>query len=690
MTHADPQLAPLLSNPLLCEWQTPFGMPPFGEIRAEHFAPAFEVALAADRAEIDAIAHASAPPDFANTYAALDRCGRLLSRVGAVFWNLASSETSPSIQAIELDLAPKLAAHDSATYLNAALFARLDAVWSVRHKVGLNPEALRLVERVHLDFVLAGARLDPDAKARMAAISERLATLSTQFNQNVLADESGFQLVLQTEADLAGLSDSLRAAARSAAEERGVDNAWVITLSRSLIVPFLTQSTRRDLREQAFKAWTARGDHAGPNDNKPIAREILALRNEQARLMGYTNYADYALADRMAQRPKAVADLLARVWEPAKAKAQDEATALTGMARSLGHDIQLEPWDWRFYAEKVRAARYDFDESAIKPYFSLDAIQAAAFDCATQLFGITFTPRSDLPVYHPDVRAFEVRSVAGEPVGVFLADHFARPTKRGGAWMSSYRNQSRHNGAQPIIVNNNNFAKAPAGEPTLLSFDDAKTLFHEFGHGLHGLLSSVHFERLSGTSVLRDFVELPSQIYEHWLSEDEVLARHARHYATGEPIPAELLARLKAARSFNQGFETVEYTACALVDMAIHGLDDPSGVDIAAFEAAELARIGMPREIVMRHRLPHFMHLFSGAYYAAGYYVYMWAEVLDADGFEAFKEAGSPFAKPVAERLQKFIYASGNTLEPGEAYRAFRGRDPQVEPMLRKRGLVAA
>lgn len=685
MTPAD-----LSANPLLRDWQTPFGLPPFGEVRAEHFEPAFDVALAADRADIDAIADATDAPTFANTYALLDKAGRLASRIGALFGNLTSSHTSPELQAVERKMAPRLAAHDSATYLNGKLFARLDAVYQARASLRLTGEQLRLVERVHLDFVLAGARLGPDAKIRMAAINERQAALSTQFNQNVLADEAGFQLVLRTEADLAGMSQSLRDAARSAATERGVTDAWVITLSRSLVVPFLTQSTRRDLREQAFSAWTRRGDQTGPTDNKPIAREILALRNEQARLMGHTNFADFALADRMAKRPSAVADLLARAWAPAKAKAARECEALVGMARSMGHEIQIEPWDWRFYADKVRAARYDFDETLVKPYFSLNAMLTAAFDCANKLFGITFSERSDLPTYHADVRAFEVKDKAGSTIGVFLSDNFARPSKRGGAWMSAYRSQSRHNGALPIISNNNNFAKAPEGEPTLLSFDDARTLFHEFGHGLHGLLSSVEFERLSGTAVLRDFVELPSQLFEHWLMEDEVLSKHARHYQTGEAIPQELIVKLKAARTFNQGFETVEYTSCALVDMALHAQTDVDGIDISAFEQAELARIGMPREICMRHRLPHFLHLFSGNYYAAGYYVYMWAEVLDADGFEAFTEAGDPFDSAVANKLLKYIYSSGNTLEPGDAYRSFRGRDPEVSPMLKKRGLIEA
>jgi peptidyl-dipeptidase Dcp len=478
--------------------------------------------------------------------------------------------------------------------------------------------------------------------------------------------------------------------AREAAQERDVDAPGVITLSRSLIVPFLTFSDRRDLREQTYTAWTTRGEHDGPHDNRPVAREILALRNEQARLHGYDNYADYALGDRMAGTPDAVARLLDQVWEPAKARAAAERDALATLAKAQGATHAIEPWDWRYYAEKVRRERYHLDDDELKPYFSLERMRAAMFDSAHRLFGLSFVPRPDVRAYHPDVGVFEAR--AGDKlVGVFLSDNYARPNKRGGAWMSAFRWQSRRNGETlPIIVNNNNFAKGAAGTPTLLSADDVRTLFHEFGHGLHGLLSQVTYERLSGTNVLRDFVELPSQLFEHWAFEPEVLRRHALHHQTGKPIPEDLIQRLKAARQFNQGFETVEYTASALLDMALHAEVDPAGVDITAFERAELMRIGMPREILPRHRPPHFGHLFSSSAYAAGYYVYLWAEVLDADGYGAFVEAGNPFDRAVAERVKRFIYSSGGTLPPAEAYRSFRGRDPRVEPLLAQRGLAEA
>lgn len=676
------------TNPLLQPWETPFELPPFDAIRAEHFTPAFETAIREHDAEIAALAADTAEPAFENTIVAFDRSGRCLTRIEQVFFNLTASETSPALQAVERTVAPQLAAHESAVYLNERLFARIDALHARREALGLDGEQRRLLERVHLDFVLAGARLDAASKARLAQIVERLAELHTAFSQNVLADESGWALWLRSEDDLAGLPQSVRDAARGVAVERGEPDAWAITTSRSLIVPFLTFSERRDLREQAYRAWKARGEHDGEHDNRPIAREILRLRTEQARLLGYASYSDYALVDRMAGTPAAVANLLQRVWEPAKARAREEYAALQAQAAALGHPTALEPWDWRHYAEKVRQTRYDLDDAQVKPYFPLEQVAAAAFDCAHRLFGIRFVARPDLRAYHPDVRVYEVRR--GErTVALFLHDNFARSTKRSGAWMSAYRWQSRVDGEViPIVVNNNNFAKAAAGQPTLLSLDDVRTLFHEFGHGLHGMLSNVTYERLSGTRVLRDFVELPSQLFEHWMLEPVVLKRHARHYRTGEPIPDDLIERIKRARRFNQGFETVGYTACALLDLALHARTDADGVDITAFEREELERIGMPPGTYVYHRLPHFQHLFAGSSYAAGYYVYMWAEVLDADGYDAFIEAGDPFDAATAARLLEHVYSAGNRVEPRAAYRAFRGRDAAVEPMLAKRGLV--
>ena len=680
------------TNPLLTPWTAPFGLPPFAEIEAAHFAPAFEQALAEHRAELDLIAAQAAPPTFDNTVAAFDRSGRLLARIEPTFDTLAASATSPALQAVQRAMAAPLAAHSSAVYMHAGLFARIDALHRERQALGLTPEQLRLLERVHLDFVRAGAQLAPAAQTRYAQLMGRLAELNTQFAQHVLGEESGYQLLLSGEDELAGLPGFVRAAAAEAAQARGLAAGMhAITLSRSLIVPFLTFSIRRDLREQAWRAWVSRGEQAGPHDNRAIAQEILSLRNEQARLHGHRCYADYALTDRMAHTQAAVTDLLNRVWTPALAAAAAEQDALLGTMASLGHSHSLEAWDWRFYAEKVRLARYDLDEAETKPYFSLDAMVGALFDCAQRLFGLRFIARPDVAAYHPDVRVYEVRNAADQVRGVFIQDNFARTTKRSGAWMNALRWQSKNQiDALPVILNNNNFAKASPGEPTLLSFDDARTLFHEFGHGLHGLLSDVTYERLSGTQVLSDFVELPSQIFEHWITEPEVLKQHARHYQTGAPIPDALLAKLKAARMFGLGFETVRYTASALVDMAAHALTDAVGPDVVAFEASTVAALGLPSAVGMNHRMTHFQHLFSGSSYAAGYYVYLWAEVLDCDGYEAFVEAGSPFDAAVAARLRDCIYASGNSREPGAAFRDFRGRDASVEPMLRDRGLLPA
>lgn len=682
------------SNSLLAPWETPYGLPPFASVRAEHFAPAFEVALQQQRAEVDAIAANPAPPDFENTVAAFDRCGRLYWRLEGLFYNLTSSETSPALQQVEREMAPKIAAHTNAIYMHRGLFARLDALHAARETLALTPEQRRLLERFHFDFVRAGARLDAAKQKRYAQVTERLAELTTRFGQNVLADESAYRLELHGERDLAGLPDFVRDSARQAAADRGVDG-HVITLSRSLVVPFLTFSDRRDLREQAWRAWTSRGEHDGEHDNRPVAQEILALRREQAQLHGYASYADYALADTMAGTQAAVNRLLDQVWQRAKLSVEREREALRALMLSRREHFELEAWDWRYYAEKVRQLRYELDEAQVKPYFPLERMVEAVFDCAQRLFGIRFVAQPQVAAYHPDVRVYEVRGADDALIGVFLHDNFARTTKRSGAWMSSYRMQTRNTGASggaitPIVVNNNNFARGATGSPTLLSFDDARTLFHEFGHGLHGLLSSVTYERLSGTNVLRDFVELPSQIFENWLTEPSVLKRHARHFETGEPIPDALVERIRAAEQFNQGFETVRYTASALVDMAVHARSDAAPIDIVAFEREVQQRIGLPPGVGMNHRLPHFQHLFAGSSYAAGYYVYLWAEVLDADGFDAFGEAGNPFDPALAQRLQRWIYASGNSVEPSLAFRAFRGREPTVEPMLRRRGLITA
>jgi peptidyl-dipeptidase Dcp len=676
----------MTDNPLLQPWDAPHGLPPFERLRAEHFEPALREGMRRHREELAAITGQSAAPDFDNTAAAFDAAGKLLARVAAVFYNLTSSATSPELQAVQRAMAGPMAAHSSAVYMDAAVF---DALYERRRTLDLTPEQQRLLERVHLDFVRAGARLAPASQARYAQVMEELARLTTLFAQNVLHDESTWQLVLQGEADLAGLPDFVRAAARQAAVDRGLDG-HVITLSRSLVVPFLSFSERRDLREQAWRAWVGRGEHPGEHDNREVARAILRLRNEQARLHGRACFADHALADTMAGTRDAVQGLLADVWPRARVAVERERQALRQAMQAEGQSGEIEAWDWRYWAEKVRRNRFDIDDAEVKPYFRLENMVAAAFDCAQRLFGLSFVPRDDLPVYHADVKAYEVRDAAGAVVGVFLQDNFARPGKRSGAWMSSLRWQHRNGRVQlPVILNNNNFAKGATGEPTLLSLDDARTLFHEFGHGLHGLLSDVTYERLSGTQVLRDFVELPSQIFEHWITEPEVLQRHARHWQTGEPIPQVLVQRLHEARRFGQGYETVRYTASALVDMAVHSLQAPEPpADLCAFEADLLRDLGLPQGVGLNHRLVHFQHLFAGSGYAAGYYVYLWAEVLDADGYDAFVEAGSPFDAEVAGRLRRHVYAAGNSVEPGAAYAAFRGRAPTVQPLLKKRGLL--
>ncbi|WP_431287089.1 M3 family metallopeptidase [Roseateles chitinivorans] len=683
----------MLSNPLLSAWTGPYGLPPFDAIRAEHVEPAFEAALAAHRAELAAIAENPAAPDFDNTLAALDRAGRALTALEHLFSTLSASASSPELQAVQRRMAAPLAAHTNAIYLNAALFERVERLHEQRASLGLPPESLRLLERVHLDFVRAGARLQGDDRARYAANMERQAELNTRFAQNVLADESGYQLVLRGEAELAGLPDFVRAAARQAALDRGQteEGAHVVTLSRSLIVPFLTFSERRDLREQAWRAWVGRGETAGETDNRALVRELLALRHEQAALHGHRSFADYALADTMAGRQSAVQGLLDQVWEPAKAAAARERAMLDEVRTQLGHDLTIEDWDWRWYAEKVRQQRFQLDEAEVKPYFPLDAMVQAMFDCASRLYGLRFVAQPQVAGYHPDVKVYEVQRPDGSLRGIFVQDNFARPTKRSGAWMNALRWQARNGiDALPIILNNNNFAKGAPGEPTLLSFDDVRTLFHEFGHGLHGLLSDVSFERLSGTQVLRDFVELPSQVMEHWMAEPAVLKQHARHYKTGEPLPDALLERLKAAATFNQGYETVRYCASALVDLALHAQEQADVPDPVAFERETLARLGLPPAIGLNHRLTHFQHLFSGSYYASGYYVYLWAEVLDCDAFEAFVEAGDPFDAKTAQSLLTNILSVGNSREPGATYRAFRGRDARVEPMLKGRGLIPA
>ena len=641
--------------------------------------------MAEHDAEIDAIAGSSAAPDFANTIEALERSGRALARVENVFHLLAGAHSNDALLEIEREIAPLIAGHWNKVHTNAALFGRIDALASRGDALGLDAEQKRVLERYHVSFRRAGAALDGRPKSglpksssgwrRWAPRSARTCWPTSSLSRSPSAGD-----------ELAGLPDFMREAMKSDAAERGL-TGHVVTLSRSSAEPFLQFARRRDLREKVFQAFIKRGDNGGSTDNNAIIDEIVKLRAERARLLGFADFADYRLDDAMAKTPQAVRELLDTVWAQARAKAVADRDDLDALIQAEGGNFALAPWDWRYYAEKLRQQRCNVDEAAIKPYLKLEAMIEAAFYTAERLFGLSFIRRKDVQVWHPDVQVWQVRDREGGDLGLFFGDYFARPSKRSGAWMTSLRDQQKLDGpVRPIIINVCNFAKAAAGEPTLLSFDDARTLFHEFGHALHGLLSAVTYPQISGTNVATDFVELPSQLYEHWLEQPEVLRRFARHYQTGAPMPEDLLQRLIAARNFNQGFATVEYLASAFVDLDFHSLP-PAAAD--GRETATLARIGMPDEIAMRHRPPHFAHIFSGGGYAAGYYSYMWSEVLDADAFEAFEETGNIFDPATAKRLQETIYAAGGSRDPADAYKAFRGRLPSPDALLRKRGFAA-
>jgi len=676
------------ANPLLKAWQTPFETPPFDEIAPEHFLPAFEQAFVDHAAEIAAIVNDPSAPDFHNTITALERSGRLLAKVSAVFYDLVSAHSNPALLEIDKEVSLRMARHWNPIMMNAVLFGRIVMLHDNRATLNLTGEQMRLLDRTYTRFHRAGAGLDEAAKTRMAAINEHLANLGTTFSHHLLGDEQEWFLELG-EGDRDGLSDSFVAAARSAAEERGMSGKAIVTLSRSSVEPFLKSSARRDLREKVYKAFVARGDNGNANDNNTSIVEILTLRQEAARLLGYPTFAAYRLEDSMAKTPEAVRSLLERVWKPARARALADRDELQALIAEEGGNFALAPWDWRYYAEKLRQAKANFDDASIKPYLSLDHMIEAAFDCATRLFGVTFTERKDIPTWHPDVRVWEVKDRAGKHKALFYGDYFARPSKRSGAWMTSLRDQQKLDGeVAPIIINVCNFAKGAEGQPSLLSPDDARTLFHEFGHGLHGMMSDVTYPSLSGTSVFTDFVELPSQLYEHWQEQPQVLRQFARHYQTGEPLPDDLLQRFLDARKFNQGFATVEFVSSALIDLEFHSQPASVSRDVRAFERAELEKIGMPAEISLRHRPQQFGHLFTGDHYAAGYYSYMWSEVMDADAFGAFEEAGDIFDPAVAKRLLDDIYSSGGSRDPEEAYVAFRGRDPEPDALLRRRGLL--
>ena len=672
-----------MTNPFFEDWTAPYGAPPLDRIKPEHFAPAYDRALAEHTAEIVAIASNPQPANFDNVLLALEKCGRLLTKIEGVFYNLTSSATNEALQAIEMELAPRLSAHWSAISMHQVLFARLDEIYQKRDGLGLDAESLRVLERYHLDFVRAGSQLKGGNREHLAAIAQRLAVLGTKFSQNVLGDEEDWTLPL-TEAQMAGVPASARDAAAAKAQALKLDAPFAVTLTRSSVEPFLQYADDRCLREKLYRAWAARGDNDNTRNNMAVIEEMLALRAERATLLGYENFAAFKLADSMAGTPEKARALLEEVWAPARLRALEERDDLQALITREGNTFPLAPWDWHYYAEKLRQDKYDFDEAQVKPYFQLSNLIAASFFTAEKLFGLSFKERRDMPVYHPDVRVWEVIK-DGAVIGLFYGDYFARLGKQGGAWMSSFRDQQKLSGdIIPIIINNSNFSKS---DPCLLSFDEAVTLFHEMGHALHGLLSQVHFPRLSGTNVARDFVELPSQLFEHWLEEPQVLTRFARHHQTNEPIPKPLLDKLLAARNYGQGFATLEFLASALIDMDFHTL--PPGRNPMRAQADTLARIGMPDEIGPRHAAPHFTHVFGGDGYSAGYYAYLWSEVLDADGFKAFQERKDPFDPETAQRLYKFIYSAGGTRDFAQAYRDFRGRDPHVNALLEGRGLLA-
>ena len=682
-----PALAAVSANPLTQPWTGPFGgVPAFDKVKVADFQGAIELALAAERAEIDAIAGNKAPPTFANTIEALELTGQMTSRVLTYYFIWTNTLASPDVQKVEEAVEPLLAAHQDAILQNAGLFRRIDEVYTRGDHAGLTPEQRRLMWLHHTRFVRAGARLTGPQKTRVAAINQELAGLFTRFSQNLLADETDYVLYLKTEAELTGLPDDVRAAAASAAEARGRKGEWAILNTRSSMDPFLTYSARRDLREKVWRTFYSRGDNGDAKDNNGLIRQILKLRAERAKLLGYATHAHWRLADSMAGSPEKAMELMTRVWPAAIARVREEVAEMQVLADTEKLGVKIEPWDYRYYAEKVRAAKYDLDMNEVKGYMQLDNLREGMFWAAGQLFGFAFEEVKGLPVAHPDIRIWEVKGRGGEHVGLWYFDPYARPGKRSGAWMNSYRDQRTFGGRVTTIVSNNsNFVKGAPGEPVLISWDDANTLFHEFGHALHGLCSAVTYPSLSGTNVPRDYVEFPSQVLEHWLPTPEVLNRFALHHRTGKPMPAELAARIEKASTFRQGFEVTEYLSSALIDMKLHLAGD-ADIDPRAFEKDELVKLGMPRELPMRHRTPQFQHIFSGDGYSAGYYSYLWSEVIALDAFEAFTEAGGPYDKALARRLQDTVMSVGNTLDPAQQYRNFRGREPDVKAYLRDKG----
>ncbi len=673
-------------NPLLAKWEGPYGgVPPFDRVLVAHFKPALEAGMAENLADVERIANQTSPPTFENTIAAMERAGRTLNRVGAVYSVWGGTMSGPEFQVVQREMAPRLSAFNDKITQNEKLFQRIKAVYD--SKESMTPEQKRLTWLYYTNFVRAGAQLTPAAKIRLSQINQKLAGLFTKFSQNTLAEENEQILVLKTEAELAGLPQSLRDAAAEAAMTKKMPGSWVITNTRSSIDPFLTYSDVRPLREKAWRMFINRGDNGDERDNNAIISEILQLRAERAGLLGFPTHAHWRLQNSMAKNPERAMELMEAVWKPAVARVHEEVADMQSLANKEGAKIKIEPWDYRYYAEKVRKDRYDLDQNEVKQYLQLEKLREGIFWVAGELFNFNFTPAVNVPVNHSDVRVWEVTDKTSKKhIGLWYFDPYARAGKRSGAWMNAYRTQERIDGdITTIVSNNSNFVKGKPGEPVLISWDDANTMFHEFGHALHGLSSQVTYPSLSGTAVARDYVEFPSQLLEHWLSTPEVLQRFAVHYETGKPIPQPLVDRIMKSSTFNQGFITVEYLSAALVDMKLH-LAGAKKIDADAFERETLAELGMPKEIVMRHRTPHFSHVFSSDSYSAGYYSYLWSDVITADAFGAFVEGKGAYDKKVAERLRKNVFSVGNTIDPAEGYRGFRGRDPKVEALMKKRG----
>jgi peptidyl-dipeptidase Dcp len=677
------------TNLLEDKWQGPYGgVPPFDKVTVSQFKPALEDAMKDNLREIDDIVNQKDAPTFENTIVALEKSGKKLERVQTIYDIWSTTMSDKEFQDVENEMAPKLAEFSDKIVQNAKLFSRIETVYNSPDKSKLTPEQQRLVWNYYTNFVSAGAKAKPESKPRLAEINKELAEITTKFSQNLLADEGEKYLTLTKEDELAGLPATLKNGYAASAASRKMDNAWVVNNTRSSIDPFLTYSSRRDLREKAWRMFTTRGDNGDAHDNNDLVKRILVLRQERARLLGFNTHAEWRLQNSMAKSPQRAMDLMTSVWPAAIKRVSEEVRDMQAIADKEDAKITIEPWDYKYYSEKVRIAKYDLDQNEVKEYLQLEKLREGMFWVAGQLFNFSFTPVTDVPVYHPDVRVWEVKDkTSGKHIGLWYFDAYARDGKKSGAWMNAYRNQQKMQDVSTIVSNNSNFVKGKPGEPVLISWDDAETLFHEFGHALHGLSSNVTYPSLSGTNVFRDYVEFPSQLLEHWLSTPEVLNKYAVNYKTGQPIPQSLVDKIKKASTFNEGFATTEYLASALIDMKLH-MTDASKIDPKKFEKEELDKLGMPKELVMRHRIPQFAHIFSGDAYSAGYYSYLWADVLTADAYQAFVEGSGPYDMNVAKRLREDVFSVGNTIDPEIGYRKFRGHDANPDALMRKRGFI--